>query len=164
MQPELAIGAITEDGKIYLNSYGSGMQGLTDGYLASEREHQLREISRRKKLFRDVLPAASISGRSIIVTDDGIATGSTMIAALQSLISANPQEVIVAVPVAPVDRLQEIGEWCNEVVCLRQEEDFWAVGQFYREFQPVEDDEVVKILKGFARKTGPAQREEVKVG
>jgi predicted phosphoribosyltransferase len=104
-QPELAIGAISEDGQIYLNHYAQEFLDVMEEYLAEERRYQLAEIARRKKLFRAVRPQASLAGRSVIVTDDGIATGSTMIAALQAVKTQKPREVIVAVPVASPDRL-----------------------------------------------------------
>ncbi len=149
-QPELAVGAISEDGRVYLNHYAQEVLDLTDDYLAEERRHQLGEIARRKKLFRGVRPEAPVAGRSVIVTDDGIATGSTMIAALQAVKTQNPGEVIVAVPVASPDRLAEVRRWCDDVVCLLSPETFWAIGQFYEDFTQVEDEEVVQLLREFA--------------
>ncbi len=150
MQPELAIGAVSEDGRVYLNHHAQQILDLSDDYLAQERRHQLGEIQRRKKLFRGVRPAAPVEDRSVIVTDDGIATGSTMIAALQTVKTQNPREVIVAVPVASPDRLQAVRRLCDEVVCLLSPVEFWAIGQFYEDFSQVEDDEVVKLLREFA--------------
>ncbi len=92
-------------------------------------------------------PAAAIADRSVIVTDDGIATGSTMIAALQGLKAQKPREVIVAVPVGSPDRLDEVRGWCDEVVCLLRPETFWAIGQFYADFRQVEDEEAVELLR-----------------
>jgi predicted phosphoribosyltransferase len=149
-QPELAIGAISEDGVVYLNPELRGIPELNEEYLAEERRRQLAEIARRKKRIRDVCPQAPLAGRSVIVTDDGIATGSTMIAALQTVSAKGPREVIVAVPVASFDRLQDIRCHCDDVVCLLSPENFWAVGQFYEDFTPVEDNEVVAILREFA--------------
>jgi predicted phosphoribosyltransferase len=150
MEPEFAVGAISEDGQVYLNRYAHEVLNLTEDYLAAERRHQLGEIARRKKLFRGVRSQAPIAGRSVIVTDDGIATGSTMIAALQAVRTQNPCEVIAAVPVASPDRLVEVHHWCDDVVCLLAPEDFYAIGQFYLDFSQVEDDEVVKLLREFA--------------
>lgn len=149
-QPELAIGAITEDGQVYLNHYAKESLDVLKDYLAEERRHQLAEIARRKKLFRGVRPKPALAGRSVLVTDDGIATGSTMIAALQAVKTQNPREVIVAVPVASPDRLEEVRRWCDDVVCLLSPETFWAIGQFYEDFTQVEDEEVVKLLREFA--------------
>ena len=155
-QPELAIGAIAEDGQVYLNHHAGGFDALED-YLAEERRHQLAEIARRRKLFRAARPQARITGRSVIVTDDGIATGSTMIAALQALKAQNPRELIVAVPVASPDRLTEVSRWCDEVVCVDTPVRFWAVGQFYEDFQPVEDEQVVEMLRAFAPSDSTAE-------
>jgi len=149
-QPELAVGAVSEDGQVYLNHYAREFLDQMEEYLAQERRHQLAEIARRKKLFRGVRPQAPVAGRSVIVTDDGIATGSTMIAALQTVKTQNPHEVLVAVPVASPDRLAEVRHWCDGVVCLLAPEEFWAIGQFYEDFTQVEDEEVVQILREFA--------------
>jgi hypothetical protein len=153
-QPELAIGAIAEDGQVYLNHHAEGFLDELADYLAEERGHQLAEIARRQKLFRAVRPQARITGRSVIVTDDGIATGSTMIAALQAIKAHKPRDLIVAVPVASPDRLAEVRRWCDDMVCLLTPELFWAVGQFYEDFRQVEDEEAVELL----RKYGAAPR------
>jgi putative phosphoribosyl transferase len=149
-QPEFALGAVSEDGQVYLNQNARQFLDLEDDYLMEERRYQLGEIARRKMLFRAVRPQAVIAGRSVIVTDDGIATGSTMIAALQGLKAQEPREVIVAVPVASPDRLDEVRRWCDDVVCLLSPEAFWAISQFYANFRQVEDEEAVQLLRGAA--------------
>lgn len=156
-QPELAVGAIAEDGQVYINRQVEEYLGPLEVYLVEERRHQLAEIARRRLLFRAARPQARIAARSVLVTDDGIATGSTMIAALQAVRTQKPRELIVAVPVASPDRLAEVGRWCDEVVCLLAPEDFWAVGQFYVDFYQVEDEEVVELL----RKYGAVPKPEV---
>jgi predicted phosphoribosyltransferase len=145
-QPEYAIGAITEDGQVTLNP-DAAAAGASEEYLEEEKRHQLAEIGRRKRLFRAARPPARITGRSVIVTDDGIATGSTMIAALQAVRAQKPHELIMAVPVGPSERLEAMRPLCDEAVCLFAPEDFSAVGQFYDEFDTVEDDEVVRLLR-----------------
>jgi predicted phosphoribosyltransferase len=154
VQPELAFGAIGEDGQVYLNHYVEEATGVSDEYLQAERQRQLAEIRRRQKMFRAVRPAAPLSGRCVILTDDGIATGSTMFAAIEVVKAHQPHELIVAIPVAPADRLESIRARCNRLICLQAPIAFWAVGQFYESFEPVEDDEVVAILREFA----PAQQ------
>jgi hypothetical protein len=149
-QPELAIGAVAEDGSIHLNYPAHEFPASMKEYRAQEGRRQLAEIARRRQLFRGGRPRAAISGRSVIVTDDGIATGATMIAALQAVRGQKPRELIVAVPVASPDRLEEVRRWCDEVVCLHSPEMFWAVGQFYEDFTQVEDEEVVELLRAFA--------------
>jgi len=148
--PELALGAVSEDGQVHLTRYAKEDIDATRNYLARERSYQLAEIARRKKLFRGVRPQAPITGRSVIVTDDGIATGSTMIAALRTLRPQRPLELIVAVPVAAPDRLQQVRRECDEVVCLIEAPELQAVGEFYRDFSQVEDEEVVAALTRFA--------------
>jgi predicted phosphoribosyltransferase len=155
-QPELAIGAIAEDGQVYLNPSARELLDLADEYIARERAHQLDEIARRKALFRAIRPQAPTEGRSVIVTDDGIATGATMIAALQVVRARNPFELIVAVPVASPDRLQQIRQLCDEVICLLAPTHFWAIGQFYKDFSPVEDVEAVELLRAAATAPQPA--------
>jgi len=159
-QPEVALGAVSEDGQVYLNHHARRFLDQLEDYLAEECRHQLAEIVRRAALFRGVRPQAPITNRSVIVTDDGIATGSTMIAALQSVKTQNAREVVVAVPVASPDRLAEVRRWCDDVVCLLTPEEFWAVGQFYEDFSQVEDEDVVQLLRQFAR---PARRRQAEV-
>jgi predicted phosphoribosyltransferase len=155
-QPELAIGAVGEDGEVYLNHRMEAAIGVPHDYIERERQHQLAEIERRQKLFRAARPQAPIAGRSVILTDDGIATGSTMIAALHVVKAKNPDFTIVAVPVASPDRLQAIRAMCDKTVCLLSPWEFFAVGQFYRSFETVEDTDVVRILREFAPVAHPA--------
>ncbi len=159
-QPELAIGAVGEDGEVYLNSFAREIPGVTDAYIDRERDHQIAEIERRRKLFRGLRPAARVSGRSVIVADDGIATGSTMLAALHVLIAQKPREIIVAVPVAPPNTLARIRRLCTHVECLLTPEDFVAVGQFYEDFRQVEDEEVVRLLREFRLPGTPIHAKE----
>lgn len=119
-------------------------------YLAEEREHQLQEINRRRQLYRAVRPAAPVSSRSVILTDDGIATGSTVVAALPVIKAQNPHELIVAVPVGAPSRHELIRAMCDRLVCLHAPEVFWAVGQFYDRFEAVEDEHVVAMLREIA--------------
>lgn len=150
-QFELAIGAVSENGEVLLNERFRDVWGMDDDYLQQEIRTQKREIARRQRLFREVHARVPLAGRSVIVTDDGIATGSTMIAALHVLrslpLEQRPREVIVAVPVAAADRLADIRPLCDELVCLLQPEFFLAIGQFYRDFTQFEDDDVVALLK-----------------
>lgn len=146
-QPELAIGAIGEDGEVYLNAFAREVSGVTETYIREERDHQIAEIARRSKLFRAVKPPAEVTGRSVIVTDDGIATGSTMLAALHVLGAHKPHEIIVAVPVAPPDTLERFRPQCSHVECLLTPRDFEAISQFYADFQQVEDEEAVRLLR-----------------
>lgn len=150
-QPELAVGAVGEDGQVYLNRRVAEAVGADDDYIQAEQQRQMGEIARRQKLFRAARPQASVRGRSVILTDDGIATGSTMLAALHVIQGQQPHEVTVAVPVGSPDRLEPIRRLCNRLICLLAPPDFYAVGQFYQDFRPVEDEAVVELLAEFAR-------------
>jgi putative phosphoribosyl transferase len=159
-QPELAVGAVTEDGVVFLNHYAEEVLGITPDYIDAQRDRQLAEIARRKQLFRMARPQAPVAGRSVIVTDDGIATGSTMIAALQTIKPQGPREVIVAVPVASPDRLREVRRWCDDVICLQAPMNFWAIGEFYDDFTQVNDQAVVALLQSAARRPEPSEQLE----
>jgi predicted phosphoribosyltransferase len=149
-QPELAIGAIAEDGKAYLNPQAEEMLDIPEQYITQETKYQMAEIERRKSLFRAARPPAPVRGRSVLVTDDGIATGSTMIAALQVVRGQEPHELVVAVPVASPDRLRPLRRWCDDIVCLHTPQNFWAIGQFYEDFTQVDDEQVLDMLREFA--------------
>ena len=143
---DLAIGAISEDGEAYENVEA---ETVTDEYFHREREHQLSVIAQLKARVRHVRPEAQMAGRTVIVTDDGVATGATMIAALQTIRARNPADLIVAVPVAPANRIHDLELHCDEVVCLLPAKNFCAVGQYYEDFPAVEDQQVVDVLRQF---------------
>lgn len=148
-QPELALGAVSETGEVYLNHFATAMTDAGDAYIEAERKRQMAEIARRRTLFREVRPQAPIAGRTVILTDDGIATGATMIAALHTVRAAGARQIVVAVPVGAPDRIDAIRSLCDRVVCLQEPEAFWAIGQFYRNFEQVEDDRVVELLRDY---------------
>lgn len=148
-QPELAIGAISEDGAMFLKERFRDSD-LDEAYLQQEREQRMGELEQRRKKYRDVRPAAEITGRTVILTDDGIATGSTMLAALRLVKAKQPHETIVAVPVAPPSRFEEMRQECDEAIALLLPEDFMAIGQFYENFEQVDDEQVCNILREFA--------------
>ena len=156
-QPELAIGAVSEDGKIALNRDAAAIPGVSERYVREERRRQMAEITRRRRLVRGVRPPAPMSGRTVILTDDGIATGATMIAALHTVRAAGAREVVVAVPVASPDRLTVIRPLCDRLVCLEAPDDFAAVGQFYRKFPQVEDTRVLELLRVAAGRRSKAE-------
>lgn len=147
-QPELAIGAVSEDGQIYLDEYASALN-ISESYLEDQARFQMKEIESRKALFRGGNPPAKISGRSVIITDDGIATGSTMIASVKIIRDQNPKELIIAVPVIPRDRVENFRKLADQFICLHAPAEFYAVGQFYEDFSQVEDETVVQLLSQF---------------
>ncbi len=148
-QPELALGAVSENGEVYLNHFAKAMTDVGDAYIEAERGRQMAEIKRRRGLVRAVRPQADIAGRTVILTDDGIATGATMIAALHTVREAGAKEIVVAVPVGAPERIDAIRPLCDRVVCLLEPDAFWAIGQFYRNFEQVEDARVIELLRDF---------------
>jgi hypothetical protein len=146
-QPELAIGAISEDGAMRVDERVCAFVGADAEYLERERRLQMEEIRRRQELLRAVRPRAAVRGRSVIVTDDGIATGSTMVAALQTVRAQGPAELIVAVPVGPRKQIEELEPMCDRIVCPLRPDIFWAIGQFYERFEQVDDARVVELLR-----------------
>ena len=145
--PELAVGSVTEDGNVFLNEEIVSALSLGQGYIEKEKAYQMREIERRIALFRKARPKISLKDKSVIVTDDGVATGATMKAALWAARQEHPKKLIAALPVGPPETIQELSVIADEVLCLRAPEFFSAVGQFYAEFGQVEDEEVLEILK-----------------
>lgn len=147
LRPEKAIGAVSEGGAVHLIPNIESVPGVTTEYLEKEKAHQLQELKWKQESYRTVRPPAHIEGRSVIVVDDLVATGSSMIAALHAIQARHPYEVIVAVAVAPPERLPEIRSLCNEVVCLFHASSLLEVGQFYEDFRCVEDADVMQILQ-----------------
>lgn len=161
-QPELAIGAVSSNGVAYINHRLAEECGADDRYLADEQARQTEEASRREAEF-DGHRHAPVSGRTVIVVDDGIATGATAIAAIRSMKWAGAKRVILAVPVGPPDTIEALRREADEVYCLAVEPDFYAIGQFYDDFRQVEDTEVKKVLDEFARASTRMQRRHVTI-
>ncbi|MBY0579973.1 MAG: phosphoribosyltransferase [Burkholderiales bacterium] len=141
--PEFAVGSVDESGWCYVADYAD-REGAGPEYIEREKSAQMAILAQRRAKYT---PPLNPGGRIAIVIDDGLATGSTMISALHALRSKNPSRLICAVPVAPPETLARVSELADETVCLEAPEFFQAVGQFYRHFPQVEDDEVVSILK-----------------
>jgi predicted phosphoribosyltransferase len=150
-QFNVTIGAVAEDGEMCLNHWIEVVSGIPPAYIERERQRQLRELYRRQKYYRDARPAADISGRSVIIADDGMLTGASILAALHGVKARKPRETIVAVPVGPLDRLKAIAAECDDhVVCAEALPDFYSVGCHYQSFEPVQDEQVARLLKELA--------------
>lgn len=152
--PELAIGAVGESGKIFLHDWLISELRVSKSYIENERDRQLMEITRRKARYREVLPRAGVEGRDVVVTDDGVATGATFQAALWTVRHEKPGRLIAALPVAPEEAILKLATDADEIICLRCPSLFSAVGQFYLDFTQTSDDDVVELLaEGRRRKT-----------
>jgi putative phosphoribosyl transferase len=151
---EFAIGSVDESGWTYVADYARE-EGVDERYLERERREQLARIETRRALYTPGRRAHDPKGRIAIVIDDGLATGATMIAALHSVRAHAPAKLVCAVPVASRESLLRIGSFADEIVCLSQPPGFHAVGQFYRRFDPVSDEDVAKILAAGETKLHP---------
>lgn len=145
--PELAIGAITEDGTIMLDHRLVESLGVSESYIKEEDRKQRSEIKRRLQRYRGDTPYPNLEGRDIILVDDGIATGATIRAALASIRKKSPQYVVLAVPVAPPSTINDLKGDADQIVCLHMPEPFYAIGRFYKDFPQTSDEEVIRLLQ-----------------
>ncbi len=154
---ELAAGAVVDGDQptLVLNRDVVRGYGIDESYLEAQKARQLEEIERRRRLYLGGRPRPEVAGRTAIVVDDGIATGATVRAALHAVRRASPRELVLAVPVASPEVLARLESEADRIVCLHAPDDLMAVGQYYRDFRQVEDDEVVAMLEETAG-GGPA--------
>jgi putative phosphoribosyl transferase len=144
--PELAIGAVAEDGFALVDAALVSMVRAPKDYVEAETERQTAEIQRRLKSYRQNQPTPKIAGRQVILVDDGIATGSTLTAAIRSLKKRGAKTVTVAVPVGPPEVIRNLKQKADQVVCLFTPEPFYAIGEFYDDFNQTTDQEVIELL------------------
>ncbi len=144
---ELAIGAVTSSGEVWLDEDLIQMVDVSRAELEREIAQQREEIARRAAVFRKDRAPLDVANRIAVVVDDGIATGATMLVALRALRQQRPAQLILAVPVGPPDTCKRLARECDQMIALDLPEPFWAVGRFYVHFGQTEDDEVVKILQ-----------------
>lgn len=144
-QPELALGSIDEAGRVYLAPF-AGHVGLSERDLDAEKREQLATLKRRRERYTAAHPRVSLSGRTVILVDDGLATGATAIAAIRAARAEHAGPIVVAVGVAPRTTLSRLQTEADEVVCLQTPAEFQAVGEFFADFSEVSDDDVVRLL------------------
>ncbi|MDO8663180.1 MAG: phosphoribosyltransferase family protein [Candidatus Omnitrophota bacterium] len=163
--PEFAIGAVSEDGREFVDQSIALQVGADEFFIQEAKARQLEMIANRKNLYRKAQPKVSLKQRLVIIVDDGLATGATMQAALWSAREEGPGSIIAALPVASKDGLEKIAGYADEAFCLRAPDYFSAVSQFYRQFPEVTDKEVLEILarmKSFREKSQEkAERENL---
>lgn len=157
-QPELAIGAVVDGAEpvVVRNEAILARAGVDEADFQRVCRQELAEIERRKARYIGQRSRAELAGRSVIVVDDGIATGATMKAALQAVRQRGPAELVLAVPVAPAEAIAELRPEVDALVCLDVPEPFGAIGCFYRDFSQVSDEEVVATLARFPSGAGSA--------
>lgn len=145
-EPEYALGAVTQDGEVIMDRQAAESLGASPEYLDDQIRKKREEVKERMERLRSDKPYPSLEGKVVIIVDDGIATGSSVGAAVISVRKRKPKDVIVAVPVAPRDAIEVLREDGTKVVCLETPGPFLAIGEFYSDFNQVEDMEVKRIL------------------
>jgi len=145
-QEELAFGAIAGGGVRVLNRHILEVVGIPEAEIERIAAQVLKEVERRERVYRGVREPLAVEGKTVILVDDGIATGASMEAAIEALRQRKPAWLVVAVPVAPVSTCERLRQEVDEFVCLETPVDFYAVGQFYEDFSQVTDEEVTRLL------------------
>jgi predicted phosphoribosyltransferase len=144
--PEFAVGAVASDGTAWLDEGTLRELGVSDDYVEREREHEARVAREKAERYRDEGTAPVLTGKTVVVVDDGAATGSTAIAALRLVRERGAERVVLGLPVAPPETASELEAEADEVVCLRTPARFGAVGAFYDRFDQVTDEEAMAYL------------------
>jgi len=145
-QPELGLGAIGEGGVLVLNDRVLDAVGASSADIARVEQVERAELERRARRYRGDVPPVPLEGRTVIIVDDGIATGSTARAACQVARARGARRVIIATPVAPPETVDDLRTEADDVVCVEMPEPFYAIGQFYADFSQTSDEEVVAAL------------------
>lgn len=145
-QPELAVGAIASGGARHLNDEILRRMRVSEAALRAVETSEGIELARREKLYRGERPPPEVRSKTVIVVDDGMATGASMCAAVMALRSLQPARIVVAVPVASSDAVHKLKEVADEFVCILTPIEFFAVGQFYRDFDQTTDVDVRRML------------------
>jgi putative phosphoribosyl transferase len=143
---ELAMGALASGGGVVMNDNVVSSLRISDDQVREVIDRETAELDRRERVYRDGRPVADPRGKTVILVDDGIATGASMLAGVRALRAAQPQSIVVAVPVGPQSVCEELAREADDVVCVTMPPDFEAVGQVFVDFHQVTDDEVRELL------------------
>lgn len=152
--PEFAIAAVSEDGNLFINEMTKQHFDKIDEYLKIEKARQLNEIKRRIEVFRKIRPKVPLGGKIVVVTDDGIATGATLEAAILAIRNESPKKIIVALPVGPRYNLEKLAKEADMTISLAAPAFFASVGQFYEDFSQTTDEDVLEVLKKNYKRQG----------
>ncbi len=148
--PELAIGAVTETGEGIFSNDLIAEFGISESYLKGAIEKEKKEAQWRLDHYRQGRPPRQIAGKTVIVIDDGLATGSTMLAAIKTLRAEKAGHIVMAIPVAPPDTFERLRKEVDGAICLATPLSFFAVGQFYNHFDQTSDSEVIKLMESLS--------------
>lgn len=143
--PEFAIGAVSEFGDVYLSS-AKDIYGISEAQIKATVNQEMQTIRRRRAAYTPIRKPLALAGRTVLIVDDGIATGATMLSAVRSARAQKARKVIVAAPVASQDAANLLEKEADQTVFLDVPEEFWAISQFYESFPQVTDEEVVQLL------------------
>ncbi|MFQ5574148.1 MAG: phosphoribosyltransferase [Terriglobia bacterium] len=154
--PEMAIGAVGGRGRIILNRPLVAALGISDSYVAREADRQMAEVRRREHDYLGSAGRPNLTHKTVIVVDDGLASGFTALAAVSAVKADQPRQVVVAVPVGSAEAVARIRPEVDGVVCLRTPEGFQAVGEYYARFDQISDAEVIKMVQGHRPALGTA--------
>jgi putative phosphoribosyl transferase len=152
---ELAVGAIAEDGTVVLDPHIAMSSGMTQATLERALSREARELGRRVWRYREARSADEVAGRTVVVVDDGVATGLTELAAVRALRANGASRIVVAIPVGSASAVAMLEDEADQVVCLMTPEPLFGVGAWYRDFSPTTDEEVVELLSEAAERTTP---------
>ncbi|MUV56483.1 phosphoribosyltransferase [Halogeometricum sp. CBA1124] len=145
--PEYAIGAVASDGTVWRNEEAFSRTGSDEDYFEREREREAENARRKVEQYRGDRPAPDLTGKRVVVVDDGVATGSTVRACLRMLADRDAERIVLAVPVGPPRTVDELSVMADDVVCLLTPSGFMGVGQFYERFDQVSDEEAMSYLE-----------------